>query len=174
MGYADALTASGYKKEVPSDDMDFTLKGTYKAAMVAAVKMDGEYGASIYGQFKVVETLDGKESKSSFPEFKQYFKLDDATIGNKKRGLAKLLDGFFGIGKDIVVDDNLEQTIIDLIGTELYIKAWKGKKFAPDGVDEAGKTKFKEAGTEQKWAFLSKEDATKAKKSEAKAEATPF
>ena len=181
MSYDNVLRQAGHELKDPEKD-NFFLTGTYKAKFTEVALAESDFGNTIKGSFKAIETLSGKKHFSSFPEFVKYFKIDPKNINNKNKGFSLLLRGLFAVGVDVDknTDDEkqLVENLLPAIGTEVFIEGKVGPRVLPDVEDENGKMKFKSGADEQKWIFLSKKDAEKSvkkdKKSEAKAEATPF
>lgn len=125
MNVTEALKAAGFTPEKSSIGDRLILVGTYKAAFYdCALMEDKGYGQSVYAQFKVTETLEGISSTSKFPEFKAYYSLAPEKIASKRKGLAKLINGFFSIGVEVNTD-NLMDSLSALKGTELFISGYK-------------------------------------------------
>lgn len=169
MKLTEMLQNAGFKAEKVKEQA-FILQGVYKCVFVKAEFVEDKgYGESLYGQFKISEVLKGQESKSQFPEFKQYFKLTAEDIANKKIGLAKLINGLFSVKVEIdgSSDEKLKESINDALGAEVYINSFKKKKFKKEDngnfTEVAGEFK-------QEWTFLTLESALKkAKSTETKA-----
>ncbi len=168
----EMMEEGNYKPAESSDDNKFFLKGVYKATFASVALMEDKgYGESIYGAFQINEVLSGNESKSQFPQFTEYYSISPENITNKKKGLAKLLDGLFSIGIDIALGSK-EETVQALtetaLGADVYINAFKKQKMRKEG-EEWVKN---EGEFKQSFNFLTEKAAMKkAKKNE---EAVPF
>lgn len=161
MNVTDALKAAGYKPEKSTIGDKFIFTGVYRCSFFDCAAMEDKgYGPSTYAQFKVQETLAGDESSSKFPEFKGYFDMGK-NIASKRKGLAKLLNGFFSVGIDIDTNDVIA-SLTSHKGADVFIKAYKqeprkniGSEAAPEWVaDEDGEMK-------QGWTFLTAANAEK-------------
>ena len=162
MSIVGALQASGYKPEKSTAGDKPILKGVYKALFADWATMEDKgYGGSIYAQFKVIETLAGMDSRSSFPEFKGYFNTSAEKVNSKRNGLAKLLNGFFSVGKNVDTssDEALVGSLNDLKGSaEVYISAYKQDARKQEGgawVDDP------DGEAKQGWTFMTEKNAQK-------------
>jgi len=127
---AAALQKSGYKAQ--KLDGRKAYKGVYKTQLVVAEVRDEDFQKNkvepfLHCEWKIVETLAGMNSTSQYNEFKKNLFLEEANIGDKKKGLAWLLNAFFTTGVTVEVDDDDEKTIQnikDLLGTEFLLRGW--------------------------------------------------
>lgn len=130
MGISDVLKEAGYKAEKSTEGDRPILKGIYKALFVEGkVGEPNQYGHSYIAKFKVVETLSGKDSRSAFPEFAGFYDIAEKAA-DKKKGIAKLLNGFFSVGLNIdsSSDEKLYESLDSLKGSaEVYIKGFEKK-----------------------------------------------
>lgn len=130
MGVSDILKSAGFKQEKSTEGDKPVLKGVYKVLFVEGKLGEAnQYGHSYIAKFKVIETLAGKESKSAFPEFAGFYDIAEKAA-DKKKGIAKLLNGFFsvGINVDSSTDEKLYESLDSLKGSaEVYVKAFEKK-----------------------------------------------
>lgn len=118
------LKEAGFKPEVSTAGDKPILEGVYKATLVEIAKMEDKgYGESIYAQFKISETLFGRESSSQYPEFKDYYSLAADKIASKRNGLAKLINGLFSIGIEVDTT-NVVESLNNAKGAEVFITAY--------------------------------------------------
>lgn len=141
MSITGALNKAGYKQEVSTAGDKPILTGVYKA-MFVDFKNDpnGQYGAQLSAQFKIVERLAGRESKSTFPEFTGYYKTDEKYSASKRNGIAKLLNGFFSVG--IQINTSSDEALMESLNSqkgvaEVYIKGYSKKAQKNTGTKEA-------------------------------------
>lgn len=151
---SELLQQAGYKKEKSTSGEKPILEGIYKATLVEVAKIEDKgYGEAIYAQFKINEVLHGMQSKSQYPEFKDYYSLAPDKIASKRSGLAKLLNGLFSVG--IEADpDKLE----DQKGAEVFIAAYKQKKMSKN---DDGSFAELEGEYKQGYTFMTEANAVK-------------
>ena len=129
MSIVNALKSSGYTPEKSTAGDRPILIGMYKCLFVDWKEQEDKgYGPSIRADFKVVEKLSGYDSRSTFPEFVGFFNTSEEKINSKRNGLAKLLNGFFSIGKNIdsSSDEAFAESMNALKGSaEVFIKGYK-------------------------------------------------
>ena len=129
MGIVSALKASGYEPEKSTAGDKPILVGVYKAMFVDWKEQEDKgYGPSVRADFKVTERLSGFDSRSSFPEFVGFFNTSPEKINSKRNGLAKLLNGFFSVGKNVdsSSDEAFAESMNALKGSaEVFIKGYK-------------------------------------------------
>ena len=137
MSIVEALKGAGYKQEVSTIGDKPILEGVYKSMFVDFKnEPDGKFGSQLMAEFKITERLAGSESRSTFSEFRDYYKTDGEGAGSKSSGIAKLLNGFFSVGVkvDTTSDDSLIESLTNLKGTaEVFIKAYKKQKMKKVG-----------------------------------------
>ena len=129
MGIVDLLKNAGYTPEKSTAGDKPVLKGIYKCLFVDFKnEPEGKYGSQLMAKFQIVEKMSGMDSRSQFPQFTGYYKTDEAGAASKRNGIAKLLNGFFSVGKN--VDTTSDMTLIDSLeamkgSAEVYISAYK-------------------------------------------------
>jgi hypothetical protein len=162
MGITDILKQAGYKPEKSTVGDKPIMKGVFKCLFVDwAREEDKGYGEQVSGQFKIIETLAGSDSRSTFPEFRGYYKTSVEAISSKRNGLAKLLNGFFSVGKNVDTssDEALADSLNDLKGSaEVYIKGYDEKPRKKEGdawVDDP------DGALRQGFTFLTEKNALK-------------
>lgn len=137
MSITEALKGAGYKQEVSTIGDKPILEGVYKCLFVDFKdEPEGKFGPQLMGEFKIAEKLSGTDSRSTFSEFRDYYKTDAEGAGSKSSGIAKLLNGFFSVGLkvDTSSDEAMLGSLSALKGTaEVYIKAYKKQKMRKEG-----------------------------------------
>lgn len=162
MGVSDILKAGGFKAEKSTVGDRPILKGIYKVVFVDGKKEEpNEYGQSYSASFKVVDKLSGTDSRSSFPEFKGFFGIDEKNALSAKRGIKKLLNGFFSVG--ITIDTSSDEAMFASFdnqkgSAELYVSGYKKK--AMKQVDGEW-VPNEDAEARQDFAFMTKANAEK-------------
>lgn len=131
MGLVDSLKQAGFKPEKSTDGEFMPLEGIYKTQFVKAEQVVSQKDNSkqMRAEFKVSETLSGKESSSKFSEFKKYLALEGSEAADKKKGIAWLINALFTSGVEVTgeTDEALLENINNALGTEVYVKAWGWK-----------------------------------------------
>lgn len=162
MGVTDILKGAGFVPEKSTVGDKPILKGVYKVMFVDGKKEEpNDYGQSYSASFKVVETLAGTDSRSSFPEFRGFFAIDEANANSAKRGIKKLINGFFSVGitLDTSSDEALYASLDNQKGSaELYVTGYKKK--AMKQVDGAW-VENPDADPKQDFAFMTEKNAKK-------------
>jgi len=136
MGISDLLKQAGYTPEKSTVGERVILTGIYKVMLAdGQVQEPNQYGQSYMAKFKITETLKGKESTVQFPEFTEFFAIDDANVASKAKGMAKLLNGLCSVG--ITIDQSSDEALYaglkQQIGVaELYVQAKSKKKKVKD------------------------------------------
>lgn len=129
MSITGALKGAGYVPEKSTVGDKPILKGIYKCMFVDYKdEPQGKFGPQLMAKFQIVEKLSGMDSFSTFPQFTDYYKTDEANVNSKRSGLAKLLNGFFSTGKsvDTSTDEALTASLDSLKGSaEVFIKGYK-------------------------------------------------
>lgn len=179
MNITGALKAAGYTPEKSTVGDKPILKGVYKA-MLTEIKLNepNEYGQSISASFKITEKLSGSDSFSQFPEFRGFYGVDEATAGNAKKGLKKLLNGLFSAeySVDTSSDEALLTSLQSLVGSaEVYISAYKKKAMKNTGTKENPVWEAdEEAEAKQDFAFMTKKNAEREAQKEIKKSGHPL
>lgn len=163
MGVTDILKAAGFKAEKSTVGDKPVLKGVYKA-MFAEGKLNepNQYGHSYTAKFKITEKLSGMDSRSGFPEFVGFFAVDEANADSAKKGIKKLINGFFSVGQkvDITSDESMYASFDALKGSaEVYITGYKKKSMKKDENDQW--VVNEEADAKQDFAFMTQANAEK-------------
>lgn len=175
MGVSDILKQAGFKAEKSTVGDKPILKGVYKAMFVdGKLNEPNDYGQSYTAKFKIVEKLSGMDSRSAFPEFVGFFAVDDKNASSPRRGIAKLINGFFSVGKtvDTSSDDALYTSLDNLKGSaEVYITGYKKRAMKQEGgqwVENA------DADPKQDFAFLTEKNAMKEAEKQIKKDGHPL
>ena len=129
MSITSALKGAGYVPEKSTAGDKPILKGVYKCLFVDFKnEPDGKFGPQMMAKFQIVEKLSGMDSRSTFPQFTAYYKTDDESSASKRNGIAKLLNGFYSVGKSIDTssDETLLAALEEMKGScEVFISAFK-------------------------------------------------
>ena len=163
MGISEILKDAGFTAEKSTVGDKPILKGVYKAMFVEGkVNEPNQYGQSYTAKFKVTEKLSGTDSRSSFPEFVGFFAIDEANALSAKKGIKKLINGFFSVGHkvDTSSDEALYASLDALKGSaEVFITGYKKKAMKQD---EGGNwIPNEEADAKQDFAFMTEANAKK-------------
>lgn len=175
MGVSDILKQGGYKPEKSSVGDRPILKGIYKVMFVdGKVNEPNQYGQSYTAKFKVTEKLSGVDSRSTFPEFVGFFAIDEANANSAKKGIKKLLNGFFSVG--ITIDTSSDEAIYSSLdaqkgSAELYVSGYK--KRAMKQVDGEW-VPNEDAEVRQDFAFLTEKNAVKEAEKQIKKDGHPL
>jgi hypothetical protein len=176
MGVSDILKAGGFTPEKSAVGDKPILKGVYKAMFVEGkVNEPNQYGQSYTAKFKITERLSGSESRSSFPEFVGFYAIDEANALSAKKGIKKLINGFFSVGKsvDTSSDEALYTSLDALKGSaEVFITGYKKKAMKQD--DGGNWVPNEEADAKQDFAFLTASNAQKEAEKQAKTAGHPL
>jgi hypothetical protein len=176
MSIAGALKQTGFTPQKSTVGDKRIYNGVYKCLMVGykygywadrrfcELPFGAEHpDAQIAADFKSFERLAGDEiAKSDYPDFRGGFNTAPEKCNNKKSGFAKLVNGFFSVGKtlDTSSDEKLKESLDAALGSyEVYIKAfadWKNVKQA----DDTWK-KDKDGDQIQGWSFMTEKNALK-------------
>lgn len=163
MGVSDILKAGGFVAEKSAVGDRPILKGVYKALFVeGAVGEENQYGQSYIAKFKVTERLSGNESRSTFPEFVGFFAIDEKNALSAKKGIKKLINGFFSVGKtvDTSTDESLYTSLDALKGSaEVYVSGYLKRKTKQDA--DGNWVDAPEKDDKQDFAFLTEKNAKK-------------
>ena len=163
MGVTDTLKAHGFVPEKSTVGDKPILKGIYKVMFVdGKLNEPNQYGQSYTAKFKIVDKLSGHDSRSQFPEFVGFFAVDEENALSGKKGIKKLINGFFSVGVkvDVSTDEKLYESLDSLKGSaEVYVVGYKKKAFKKD---ESGSFVVnEEADPKQDFAFMTEKNAMK-------------
>jgi len=128
MSLVESLKKAGFKAEKSTEGEFQPLEGIYKVQFVKAEATTSQKDNSkqLRAEFKVAESLSGKDSTSKFNEFKKYLAIEGDEAADKKKGVAWLINALFTSGLEITgnTDEEMLANIQGALGTELYFKAW--------------------------------------------------
>lgn len=128
MSLVESLKKAGFKAEKSSEGEFQPLEGIYKVQFVKAEQVVSQKDNSkqLRAEFKVAETLFGKDSSSKFSEFKKYLALEGDEAADKKKGVAWLINALFTAGYEVSgqTDEEMMGSIQTALGTDLFFKAW--------------------------------------------------
>lgn len=175
MSMTDSLKAAGFKLEKSTEGDRPILKGIYRV-MFAEGKLQepNAYGHSYLAKFKVVATLSGKDSRSAFPEFAGFYDVAEKAADPKK-GMAKLLNGFFSVGIkiDTESDEALYASLAEQVGSaELYVKGFEKKPWKKN--DDGTFSENPEGTIKQDFNYMTKDSAEKQASAQAKKDGHPL
>lgn len=138
MSLVDALKKSGFKPEKSSEGDFQPFEGVYVTQFAKADDMpaNDKGGRSLRVEFKITETLAGKDSRSQFSEFKKYLALEGEKAMDKKKGLPWIINALFTAGVEVSgqTDEELMESIQNALGTTVYVRAYS---FKPEDADKA-------------------------------------
>lgn len=138
MSIVDALKQSGFKPEKSTEGEFQPFEGVYATQFVKAedTPANDKGGRSLRVEFKITETLAGKDSKSNFSEFKKYLALEGEKVADKKKGLPWIINALFTAGVEVSgkTDEELLESIQSALGTTVYVRAYG---FKPEDADKA-------------------------------------
>lgn len=175
MGITDILKEGGFKPEKSTVGDKPILKGVYKVMFVEGkVNEPNQYGQSYTAKFKITERLSGSESRSTFPEFTGFFAIDEANALSAKKGIKKLINGFFSVG--ITLDTSSDEALYASLdaqkgSAELYVSGYK--KRAMKQVDGEW-VPNEDADAKQDFAFLTEKNAHKEAEKQIKKDGHPL
>lgn len=179
MSITGVLKDAGYVPEKSTVGDKPILVGVYRCLFVDFKdEPNGKYGPQFIAAFKVVETLAGKDSRSTFPEFKGYFKTDAKGAMSKKDGIRKLFDGFLSVG--INIDRSTDEVLFESLSAqkgvaELYILGKSKKPKKNIGTEEAPDWVINEdAEDKQDFLFMTQKNAENEAKKMQKAAGHPL
>ena len=138
MSLVDALKQSGFKPEKSTEGEFQPFDGVYATQFVKAEDMpaNDKGGRSLRVEFKITETLAGKDSHSNFSEFKKYLALEGDKVADKKKGLPWIINALFTAGVEVSgqTDEALLESIQGALGTTVYMRAYG---FKPEDADKS-------------------------------------
>ena len=138
MSLVDALKKSGFKPEKSTEGEFQPFEGVYKTDFVKADDRpaNDKGGRCLVCEFKIAETLAGKDSHSKFNEFKKYVALEGDEAVDKKKGLPWIINALFTAGVEVSgdTDEALIESIQAALGTSVYIRAYG---FKPEDADRS-------------------------------------
>lgn len=175
MGVTDRLKEAGFKPEKSTVGDKPILKGVYKCMFVdGKLNEPNQYGQSYTAKFKVVDKLSGTDSYSMFPEFVGFFGVDEANANNAKKGIKKLINGFFSVGEkiDLSSDETMYGSFDALKGVaQVYITGYKKKAMKQVG---GAWVANEEADAKQDFAFMTEANALKEAAKQVKSQGHPL
>ena len=189
MSFTEAMKSAGYEPKASTAGDKNVYNGIYKCMLTEfkdepdAKWDDGQPKPQVIAGFKVVDRLAGSEIyKSDYADCRGYYSTSDELATNRKKGIAKLLDGFKSVGINVMgaTDEETIENIKGKVGAaELYIKLypdWRNVKDETTG--EWSKKKKDDDGIElpafQAHSFLTEKNADKMAKSMQKSAGHPL
>ena len=175
MSITSALQGAGFKAEVSTAGDKPIMEGVYRCLFVDFKnEPEGKFGPQLMAAFKIVEALAGRDSRSTFPEFKGYYKTDGDGAGSKRNGVAKLINGFFSVG--VKVETSSDEAFLESLAgqkgsAEVYIKGYKQAK---QKKNDDGTFSEVEGEYKQDFTFMTKANAEKEAKKMQKAAGHPL
>lgn len=138
MSLVDLLKKQGFKPEKSTEGEFQPYEGVYATQFVKAEDKpaNDKGGRCLVVEFKITETLAGKDSRSQFNEFKKYLALEGENATDKKKGLPWIINTLFTAGVEVsgTTDEELLSSIQGALGTTVYVRAYGWK---PEDADKA-------------------------------------
>ena len=161
MSFTKAMQESGYEPKASTSGDKTIHNGVYKLMLTEFKNEpdgkwdDGSPKSQVVAGFKVTERLAGSEVyKSDYPDVRGYYSTDAKNAADRKKGIAKLIDGFMSVG--INVNGKSDEETISNINNQIAVGevymhlfpdwrnvkndetgAWSKKKKDEDGIDVA-------------------------------------
>lgn len=158
MSFTKAMKEAGYEPKASTSGDKTIYNGIYKLMLTEfknepdAKWDDGQPKPQVIGGFKVTDRLAGSEVyKSEYADVKGYYATDEKNAANRKKGIAKLIDGFMSVGINVNGKDDaetIEKITAQIAVGEVYMKLfpdwrnvkdeggnWSKKKRDEDGID---------------------------------------
>lgn len=160
MSFTKAMQDAGYEPKASTAGDKVIYNGVYKLMLTEFKDEpdskwdDGTPKPQVVAGFKVTERLAGTDVfKSDYPDVKGYYSTADDIAANRKKGIAKLIDGFMSVGINVRGQSD-EETIANITAQiavgEVYMNLfpdwrnvkddsgnWSKKKKDDDGIDVA-------------------------------------
>lgn len=176
MSITSALKDAGFVPEKSTVGDKVILTGIYKCLFVDYKNdPEGKFGPSLMAKFQITEKLSGMDSFMTFPQFTDYYKTDAANVGNKRKGLGKLIEGFLSVGKvvDQSSDDGMFLSLDGMKGSvEVFIKASVREPVKQDS--NGNWVPNPEGEDKQQFSFLTEKNAKKLAEKEIKKTGHPL
>lgn len=138
MSLVNALKEAGFKPEKSTEGEFQPFDGVYATQFVVAKQnpANDKGGKQLQVEFKISETLAGKESFSKFNEFKKYLNLEGDLATDKKKGIPWIINALFTAGVEVSgnTDEELLQSIQNALGTTVYMRAYG---FKPEDAEKS-------------------------------------
>lgn len=182
MSFTKAMQDAGYTPKASTTGDKVVYNGIYKLALVGFESKpdnkwdDGQPNPQVIAKFKILPEggrLAGTDVfKSDYPEVTGYYSTSDELAGNRKKGIAKLIDGLLSVGINVSrpTDEETLAEIQKVIGSaEVYMKLFPDWKNVKDDVGNWSKKKKDDDGIDiapfQGHSFLTEKNAEKLAKS---------
>ena len=182
MSFTKAMQDAGYTPKASTAGDKSIYNGIYKLALASFENKpdqkwdDGAANPQVIAKFKILPDggrLAGTDVyKSDFPEVTGYYSTSDELAGNRKKGIAKLIDGLLSVGVAVsgASDEETIANITALVGSaEVYMKLSPDWRNVKDDEGNWSKKKKDESGIDiapfQAHAFLTQKNAEKLAKS---------
>lgn len=162
MSFTKAMKEAGYEPKASTAGDKTIYNGIYKLALVEFKNEpdgkwdDGQPKPQVVAKFKILPDggrLAGTDVyKSDYPDVSGYYSTSEKDAANRKKGIAKLIDGLLSVGVSVSKedDDATIEAIKQIVGSaEVYMKLfpdwknvqvdgeWKKKKKDEEGIDIA-------------------------------------
>ena len=179
MSFTKAMQEAGYEPKASTSGDKTIYNGIYKFMMTEFKNEpngkwdDGQPKPQVIAGFKVTDRLAGTDVyKSDYADVRGYYATDEKNAANRKRGIAKLIDGLISVGINVngKTDDETIQNLTNQIGVaEVYMKLFPDWKNVKDDEGNWSKKKKDEDGIDiapfQNHSFLTQKNAEKMAKS---------
>ena len=128
MSLVDMLKQSGFKPEKNTEGEFPPFEGVYVTQFSGCKEFpaNDKGGKQLLVEFKITETLAGRETKSKFAEFKKYLALEGDKATDKKKGIPFIINSLFTAGVEVSgeTDEELISNIQGAMGATCYIRAY--------------------------------------------------
>jgi hypothetical protein len=175
MGFTDVLKSVGYEPKASTAGDKLVHDGIYKLLLTKVENKpdnkwdDGQPNPQVTTEWKVVERLAGTDvPKSDYPDVRGYYSTSNELCHNRKKGIAKLLDGLKSVGVDATgpTDEETIEKLVSLVGSaEVYMKLFPDWRNVKDEGGNWSKKKKDENGVDiapfQGHSFLTEKNALK-------------
>ena len=188
MSFTKAMKESGYEPKASTAGDKTIYNGVYKLILSEFKNEpdgkwdDGQPKPQVVAGFKITERIAGSDVyKSDYPDVKGYYSTSDELASNRKKGIAKLIDGFMSVGINVngATDEETIQNIQAQIAVgEVYMNLFPDWRNVKDDAGNWSKKKKDEDGIDvapfQNHNFLTLKNAEKKAKSMQKAAGHPI
>ena len=142
MSFTKAMKDAGYEPKASTAGDKVVYNGVYKLMLTEFKNEpdskwdDGQPKPQVVAGFKVTERLAGTDIfKSEYPDVKGYYSTADDMASNRKKGIAKLIDGFMSVGINVNgADDDATLENIKQCGKSFVVdnapEGWEGECFS--------------------------------------------
>ena len=158
MSFTKAMKAAGYEPKASTAGDKVVYNGVYKMMLTEFKNepdgkwADGQPNPQVIAGFKCSERLVGTDIfKSDYADLRGYYSTADDMAANRKKGIAKLIDGFMSVGINVngaTDEETISNITAQIAVAEVYVHMfpdwrnvkdeggnWSKKKKDEDGID---------------------------------------